>query len=56
MPTKTSEEILAHGFLKGSCRVGRATRLDEKKRIELAVNAHIRHRYTDYDIYLKARR
>ena len=56
MPTKTSREILAHGFLKGSGRVGRATRLDEKKRIELAVNAHIRHRFTDYDIYLKARR
>ena len=56
MPSKTSEEILAHGFLKGSGRVGRATRLDEQKRIELAVNAHIRHRYTDYDIYLKARK
>ena len=56
MPTKTSGEILAHGFLKGSGRVGRATRLDEKKRIELAVNAHIRHRFTDYDMYLKARR
>lgn len=56
MPTKTRGEILAHGFLKGSGRVGHATRLDEKKRIELAVNAHIRHRFTDYDIYLKARR
>ena len=56
MPSKTSREILAHGFLKGSGRVGRATRLDEKKRIELAVNAHIRHRFTDYDLYLKASR
>ena len=56
MPSKTCWEILAHGFLKGSGRVGRATRLDEKKRIELAVNAHIRHRFTDYDIYLKASR
>ena len=56
MPTKTSGEILAHGFQKGSGRVGRATRLGEKKRVELAVNAHIRHRFTDYDIYLKARR
>lgn len=55
MPTKTSGEILAHGFQKGSGRVGRARRLDEKKRIELAVIAHIRHRFTDYDIYLQAR-
>ena len=56
MPAETIEEILEHGFQKGSGRVGRATRLDEKKRIELAVNAHIRHRFTDYEIHLKARR
>ncbi len=56
MPAKTMEEILAHGFQKGSGRVGRATRLNEEKRIELAVNAHIRHRFTDYEIYLRARR
>ena len=56
MPAKTMEEILGHGFQKGSGRVGRATRLDEEKRIELAVNAHIRHRFTDYEKYLKARR
>ena len=56
MPTKTCGEILAHGFQKGSGRVGRATRLSEKRRIELAVNAHIRHRFTDYDIYLRTRR
>ena len=56
MPAKTREEILEHGFQKGSGRVGRATRLDEEKRIELAVNAHIRHRLTDYEFHLKARR
>lgn len=56
MPAKTMEEILAHGFQKGSGRVGRTTRLDEEKRIELAVNAHIRHRFTDYENHLKARR
>ena len=56
MPAKTMEEILAHGFQKGSGRVGRATRLDEEKRIELAVNAHIRHQFTDYEIHLKERR
>ena len=56
MPAKTMREILAHGFQKGSGRVGRATRLNKEKRIELAVNAHIRHRFTEYDISLKARR
>lgn len=56
MPTKTMEEVLAHGFQKGSGRVGRAARLDEEKRIELAVNAHIRHRFTDYESHLKARK
>ena len=56
MPAKTMEEILAHGFQKGSGRVGRASRLDEEKRINLAVNAHIRHRFTDYENCLKARR
>ena len=56
MPAKTMKEILAHGFQKGSGRVGRATRLAEEKRIELAVNAHIRHRFTDYENRLKARK
>ena len=45
----SAEEILEHGFLKGSGRVGRSTTLDEELKIELAVNAHIRHRFTDYD-------
>ena len=56
MPTKTMEEVLAHGFQKGSGRVGRAARLDEERRMELAVNAHIRHRFTDYESHLKARK
>ena len=45
----SAEEILEHGFLKGSGRVGRSTTLDEELKIELAVNAHIRHRFTDYE-------
>ena len=45
-------EILGHGFLKGSGRVGRAAVLDEKLRISLAVNAHIRHKLTPYDSLL----
>jgi len=49
IPRDSAEEILKHGFLKGSGRVGRSTTLDEELKIELAVNAHIRHRFTNYD-------
>ena len=33
--------------------MGRSTKLEEDVKIELAVNAHIRHRFTDYDSYFK---
>ena len=49
MPLEDLERILAHGFQKGSKRVGRTTRLDLDDRAELAVIAHIRHHYTKYD-------
>lgn len=49
IPKDSAEEILEHGFLKGSGRVGRSMILDEEVKIELAVNAHIRHRFTNYD-------
>ena len=52
MPAKSMQELLEHGFQKGSGRVGRATKLDEGERIELAVHAHARHNFTDYDSYL----
>ena len=56
MPAKSMQELLEHGFKKGSGRVGRAMKLDEEERIELAVHAHIRHRYTDYESYLREQR
>lgn len=49
IPKDSMEEILEHGFLKGSGLVGRSMILDEKIKIELAVNAHIRHQFTNYD-------
>ena len=53
MPPEALEEVLEHGFEKGSGRVGRATVLGEERRMVLAVNAHIRHRLTDYECYLR---
>jgi len=51
IPRDTAEEILEHAFVKHSRRVGRSTKLDDEINIELAVNAHIRHRHTDYDTH-----
>lgn len=56
MPLEDLEHILAHGFEKGSKRVGRTTRLDIDDRAELAVIAYIRHQYTDYDNVLSQKR
>ena len=56
MPREDLEHILAHGFEKGSKRVGRSTRLDIDDRAELAVIAYIRHHYTDYDNVLSQKR
>ena len=56
IPANSLDTILDHGFEKGSRRVGRTTRLDETVKAKLAVNAHIRHSYTNYDsIYSAAR-
>lgn len=53
VPAEAAETILAHSFLKGSGRVGRSQKLDEEVRIELAVNAYIRHACTDYEAQLR---
>ena len=45
---------MEHGFLKGSGRVGRSQKLEDRLKIQLAVNAHIRHRLTQYDSLLAA--
>ena len=49
IPKASAEEILEHGFLKGSGRVGRSMTIDEGLKMLLAVTAHIRHRFTNYD-------
>ena len=53
MPEAACLEILEHGFQKGSGRVGRSRKLEDRFKIQLAVNAHIRHRLTQYDSILK---
>lgn len=52
MPEDSLEEIVSHAFLKGSGRVGRTSRVTDKKKAELAVEAHIRHTHTMYDTLL----
>ena len=51
-PKAAADEILGHGFLKGSGRVGRKSKLDQKLRVTLAVNAHVRHALTPYELIL----
>lgn len=53
IPTADVDHIMLHGFEKGSGRVGRTNKLDEDSKFELAVKAHIRHKFTDYDEYWK---
>ena len=54
IPEGACSEILEHGFQKGSGRVGRSRTLEDKLKVQLAVNAHIRHRLTQYDSILAA--
>lgn len=54
IPEGACSEILEHGFQKGSGRVGRSRTLEDKLKVQLAVNAHIRHRLTQYDSLLAA--
>lgn len=49
IPQNSLNTVLEHGFLKGSGRVGRSTKLDEEVKTRLAVIAHIRHNFTKYD-------
>lgn len=52
LPPKDLKEILHHAFRKGSMRVGNAD-MPLIRRVQLAVSAHARHNYTDYDGLLK---
>lgn len=54
IPEDARKEILEHGFQKGSGRVGRSQTIEDKSKVQLAVNAHIRHRLTQYDSILAA--
>ena len=49
MPPDVADDIVSHAWSVGSGRVGRTRCLDAATAIELAVWAHIRHEYTDYD-------
>lgn len=54
MPEEDLNTILRHALRKRSGRVGRTGKLDLDKKAYLAVQAHIRHRHTDYDEITKA--
>ncbi|KAI9817543.1 MAG: hypothetical protein M1827_001154 [Pycnora praestabilis] len=53
IPEKDVKEILNHGFLKGSGRVGRVTGLSDQDRVRLAAFAHVRHTLTPYESLYK---
>jgi hypothetical protein len=55
IPSEVKESVLKHGFRKNSGRVGRTRMLSMKKRVVLAVIAHIRHQHTGYDKMLDNR-
>ncbi|EHK44025.1 hypothetical protein TRIATDRAFT_244959, partial [Trichoderma atroviride IMI 206040] len=49
IPGEDLKKILRHALRKRSGRVGRTGKLDLDRKAYLAVQAHIRHRHTDYD-------
>lgn len=49
IPEQDLSTILRHALRKRSGRVGRTGKLDLDKKAYLAVQAHVRHRHTDYD-------
>ncbi|KAF1839482.1 hypothetical protein BDW02DRAFT_486979 [Decorospora gaudefroyi] len=53
IPEADLQAIVTHAFQKGTRRVGNAKELSLPRRVQLAVVAHIRHTYTDYDKLLK---
>lgn len=53
IPPDTVSEIVQHALKKHARRVARTSTLDEAARVKLAVRAHIRHRWTDYDAILR---
>ncbi|KAJ5086312.1 hypothetical protein NUU61_007619 [Penicillium alfredii] len=53
IPDKDLNQIIKTAFQKGQRKVGTASELPLARRAQLAVVAHIRHLYTDYDRLLK---
>ncbi|KAH9882006.1 hypothetical protein J1614_001177 [Plenodomus biglobosus] len=53
IPEADLSSIVNHAFQEGTNRVGNAKELPLARRVQLAVVAHIRHTYTDYDKLLK---
>ncbi|KAF1955983.1 hypothetical protein CC80DRAFT_83074 [Byssothecium circinans] len=53
IPQADLTSIVNHAFKEGTDRVGNAPELSLARRVQLAVVAHIRHTYTDYDEILK---
>ncbi|KAH7069045.1 hypothetical protein BKA63DRAFT_100176 [Paraphoma chrysanthemicola] len=53
IPEADLTSIVNHAFEEGTNRVGNAKELSLARRVQLAVVAHIRHMYTDYDKILK---
>lgn len=54
IPDDDLQAIVTHAFEEGTNRVGNAKELSLARRVQLAVVAHIRHTYTDYDKLLKS--
>ncbi|KAK2731762.1 hypothetical protein FQN57_003176 [Myotisia sp. PD_48] len=53
IPDGDLDQIINTAFRKGKRKVGTAVELPLARRVQLAVVAHIRHAYTDYDRLLK---
>jgi hypothetical protein len=49
IPKKEKKAIINYGFKKHSDRVGRVSRMSLSEKVVLAIIAHVRHRYTEYD-------
>ncbi|USP76020.1 hypothetical protein yc1106_03294 [Curvularia clavata] len=54
IPDDDLQAIVDHAFEEGTNRVGNAKGLSLARKVQLAVVAHIRHTYTDYDKLLKS--
>ncbi|KAL8775627.1 MAG: hypothetical protein Q9209_000123 [Squamulea sp. 1 TL-2023] len=56
IPELDVQQIVTRAFRRGTAKVGTATDQPFIRRVHLAVGAHIRHMYTDYDELLRSRK